>query len=199
MIAKSLAQIITILGLALATVIKTSQYSYADSITFFCGISDKKLATIAESSQGKIPLFIWTSEYFSGAGYTPHRRCLDTSSKLQTYHSNHTLNYIFAKKQANRLVVCVASQKGGGCFGELFTLPPNFTNPNHVLQRILRIGNQSDIVIEVEDRIYIDINKYLNKELVNRRGTLRGVYTGGTSVYREYNQFDSGDLELLGG
>lgn len=176
---KSLAQIITILGLALATVIKTSQHSYAESITFFCGNYDKIHATIAQNSQDRILLFIWTSEYFSEAGYTPQRRCIETSSKLQNYHNNGTLNYIFAERQESQLVVCVARRKGGSCFEELFSLSPNSTRTSHILQWMLAIRNRADIISEVEGHIYIDINKYLNRPLVNRRIIRRFRFPGG--------------------
>lgn len=173
---KLLAQILTIFVLSVTTIIRTPQNSYAESTTFFCGTYNNMLATMAKTSQGDIPLFIWNYEYFIEGGYTPNRRCLDTSRRFQAYYNNGTLNYIFAERQESQWVVCVARQQGGSCFKELFTLPPDSIAASHDLQWILGIGNQSDVVSEVESNIYININNYLNKKLLNTGGSSVGVF-----------------------
>jgi hypothetical protein len=90
---------------------------------FICGSAEGYPATIARTSRGDFPMIVWRSEYFSGAGWTPERRCQAVSARLQTYQSRGQLTYLAAGYMNNTPVICtVSSKEAQSCEELVFTL-----------------------------------------------------------------------------
>jgi Circadian oscillating protein COP23 len=149
-----------------------SEFSYAAPITFFCTTYNGVPFTMARSPQRLLPIINWSSKYFSQMGFTPERRCMEVTRRLQTYYNQGRLNYITVGRLNRQSVACVTQQIGSPCSGLLFTLKPDI-NPNHLLRQIFEsIEGYSTLLHERENRVYFDINQYLNRNLVNQ--TSRG-------------------------
>ncbi len=147
---------------AIALTTNLSQPSYAQSSTFYCGVSQGVPATIARTPNGNVTVIRWVSGYFNEAGYDPQRRCDEVTARFQTYKNNGTLNYITTGVINSQPVVCVSSTNGGGCKGLLFTLKRG-ENASRVVQQIFNIrAGASGPLNESSDRVYIDVNKLLN-------------------------------------
>ncbi len=68
-------------------------------------------------------------------------------------------------------VVCVAERENGPCSGLLFTLKPG-SDPNETLEKLLARRSQSGGPLnETRDRVYIDMNHYLQEGLSATTGT----------------------------
>ncbi len=90
---QSLMAVVGIGAIAIGTAATFNQPSYAQSTTFFCGVSsDGTPATLANTPRGTVQVVKWTSEFFSDAGYSPERRCQEVSSRFQRHYSNGQLN-----------------------------------------------------------------------------------------------------------
>jgi hypothetical protein len=146
-----------------------SQPSKAQSTTFFCGTSNGIPATLARTPRGEVPMILWNSSTLGDSGDSPQKRCEEVSQRLQTYYNSGKLKYITTGRKNGQLVVCVAQEENGSCTDEpLFPLNSNNSNPSATLQRIFRIRVASVAPIsETRNRIYIDLDKYLNGEYLS--------------------------------
>lgn len=92
---------------------------------FFCDTSSGTPVTLYQNRQGGVePWIRWTSDYFSGSGYTPVQRCQEVSGRLETYRRNGQLKFITVGRMNNQNVICTASQINGRCEGLIYTLKP---------------------------------------------------------------------------
>ncbi len=90
---------------------------------FVCGSAEGYPATIARTKHGDFPVIMWRSHYFTGAGWTPERRCQEVSARLQTYYSRGQLIYLAAGYMNNTPVICtVRDLSATACDGLVFTL-----------------------------------------------------------------------------
>lgn len=90
---------------------------------FWCDTSSGTPATLYQNRQGGVePWIYWTSNAFSGSGYTPERRCQEVSSRLETYRRNRQLQFITVGRINNQRVICTASQVNGRCENLIYTL-----------------------------------------------------------------------------
>lgn len=137
---------------------------------FFCGTKDGVPTTVAQTSRGDVPVIRWVSDYFSGAGYTPQKRCLEVSERFQNFYNNGMLNYITTGVINRQPVVCVAETPGSTCSEVLFTLEKN-DDPNVVMQQLFNVRIRATAAaitrggspVNQNQPIYIDVNDYLNK------------------------------------
>ena len=67
--------------------------SYAQTTSFFCGISPEGVhTTYGKTERGDVPIIRWVSSYFAKSGYTPRQRCLEVSNRFQDYYQKGTSN-----------------------------------------------------------------------------------------------------------
>jgi hypothetical protein len=114
----------------------------AQSNTFFCGQSQGEFVTMARTARGNVPVIRWVSNYFSGSGYTPEKRCEIVSQKFQQFNQDGRLQYLTTGRVNGLPVICAASSYGKGCDGVLFTLKAG-QNPNQVLQDLMGVRNRA--------------------------------------------------------
>ncbi|HEY9849963.1 MAG TPA: CHAT domain-containing protein [Leptolyngbyaceae cyanobacterium] len=164
------ARIVTVFAFTLSFASVGERSGAAPTPNFFCGIKDGVPTTIAHTSRGDVPVIRWVSDYFSNAGYTPQRRCIEVSEKFQTFYNNGTLNYITTGVINRQPVVCVAETPGSPCSEVLFTLEKK-DDPNVVLQQLFNVRvrattaaiTRGGSLINQNEPIYINVNDYLNK------------------------------------
>jgi hypothetical protein len=138
--------------------------SAAPGTKYFCGQSQGKPATIAQTPTGDVVVIRWTSDHFEKSGYTPAERCRIVSDKFQQYHQNGTLRYITTGRENRQLVVCTAQNLNGGCVGTLFTLKPG-SNPKATLKALMNVGSKAvrgGVLQESYDRVYFNMDELLS-------------------------------------
>lgn len=118
-------------------VITPSVIEKKQPITFACIMNDKKIATVARTSKGDVPIIIWTSNFFNSSGWSPELRCKQSSQKFEYLRQNDSLNYITSGKINGYPVICGAKAVNDSCTNEsvLFTLKEN-DDPLKVLNQI---------------------------------------------------------------
>ncbi|MGK7927384.1 MAG: COP23 domain-containing protein [Spirulina sp.] len=167
---RSLTKILTAFGSALlmsALSMKPGN-AQSESTTFFCGTYKGDPTTIARVQDINIPIVPWRTSYFSDSAWTPERRCHEISRRFQVYHQQGTLNYLTTGEVDEMPVVCAVETQRSSCQELLFTLTRN-SNPNTFLTTMFKVTNNSDknrIISRFSDRVYIDLDKYLNTILI---------------------------------
>lgn len=143
------------------------------SHTFNCVNIQGIPATVARRGTEQVTMIRWSKndEYF-GEGWTQEKRCQHVSAKFQEYAQQGNLRYITHGVKNGYPIICVAKTKGGSCVGQLFTLRKS-DNPQQKVSRLLDRNSissnplaESDTayVINVNDKVYIDLNIYLGTE-----------------------------------
>lgn len=109
--------------------------SNAQSIRFLCTVDTNNIpTTYAQTPDGSVPVFKWTSNYFRPP-YTPMQRCQEVTERMNTFAAQGNLDYLTSGK-VNRLpVVCAGTSCNPNGSNVLLTLKPN-QSPNQVLQEI---------------------------------------------------------------
>ncbi len=103
---------------------------------YSCNLDEDTPVTIARTSRGDKPIIRWKSNFFISSGYTPEKRCMEVSERLQTYYQSGLLHHITTGVMNQEPVICVTRTKGGDCSGLLITLEPG-DNPEQVLKGLL--------------------------------------------------------------
>jgi len=160
-------------AIAIGAVATFQQPNYAQSSKFFCGVSsDGVPTTFANTPRGTIQVVKWTSEWFTGAGYTPERRCQEVSSRFQSLYSNGQLNFITAGYLNGQPAIC-AGNGNPPCTSEklLFTLKPG-TNAAARIQQLFNIqsgASGAPLYESTRDRssssssATVDLNQFLQQ------------------------------------
>lgn len=92
---------------------------------FFCSTSASVPTTVYLNKQGtQEPWITWSSDYFTDSGWTPEKRCLEVSNRLETYRIKNQLQYVTSGVINNQKVICVAATQGAPCGGIIYTLKP---------------------------------------------------------------------------
>ncbi|AFY82523.1 COP23 domain-containing protein [Oscillatoria acuminata] len=125
---------------------------------YSCDLTQNPPVTIARTSvKGDMPVIAWKSTFFEGSGYTPEKRCLEVSERLQTYYQMGLLHYLTTGVQDNQNIICVTRTHGGDCSGLLLTLEPG-DNPEQVLKDL--VNNQGRMIERSEGtggKLYIEL------------------------------------------
>ncbi|NEP01080.1 MAG: hypothetical protein F6K58_20960 [Symploca sp. SIO2E9] len=117
-----------------------------EKVSFSCG-KDDNIPTTFGKIEGKeeLPMILWSSDFFTEAGYDPQTRCQQVSARLETYKKNDELSYLTTGEINGQSVVCVTSKEQGNCGegisvhdGLLFTLKPN-ENPQERLEQLFAV------------------------------------------------------------
>jgi hypothetical protein len=160
---------ISLIASAISNGISPTPAVAAGTTQFICGRSRGSPATIAQTPRGSVPVILWQSQHFSGAGYTPQTRCQMVTARFQKHYQDGTLRYITTGMVNRQPVVCVALSEKGSCLSILFTLKPG-TDPNQVLLQVLNVRdkgstplNESTSPIESTSamRVSIDMEEFL--------------------------------------
>ena len=106
----------------------------------------------------------WDSNYFVPSGYSPEKRGLEVTARLNRYFANNNEVYITHGKMNNLPVVCVAEKEGGSCTGLLYTLKPNQDGERAVdlLIRQLDRPNAASALREAPCRTYLNIQAVID-------------------------------------
>jgi hypothetical protein len=138
--------------------------------SFVCGVSNGTPATLARTQRGDVPVIRWASNYFSGSGWTPERRCEEVSQRFQSYYDNGTLKYLTTGIMNGLPVICTAIQEGGACQDLLLTLRQD-ANPGQALQQLLAVRSRasSGPLSQSSERVYIDVEDYLQTAPLNNQ------------------------------
>ncbi|WP_204105716.1 MULTISPECIES: COP23 domain-containing protein [Spirulina sp. CCY15215] len=166
---KTVAHLLTAGVMTLGAVSIAQAPSHAADVNFQCKVNvntglPTTYAVFPDNSHK--PVVRWYSDYFSGSGYTPMRRCQEVSARFQNFYNSGRLDYITTGYINGQAVVCVASAHGRPCAGDtvLFTLKPG-SNATSTIQRLFNISTgASDVLYESEDDLgpYIDFNQFLS-------------------------------------
>ncbi|HAT13927.1 MAG TPA: fasciclin [Microcoleaceae bacterium UBA11344] len=139
---------------------------------FICASGANGLpTTYAITTRGRVPVIRWFSDYFSGGGFTPERRCQEVSARFQSFYNSGQLNFIANGYVNGQAVVCAAQASGRPCTGAnvLFTLKPG-SNAANTVQRLFNIrAGASGPLYESQDEpsaVYIDFKQFLNGTVV---------------------------------
>lgn len=166
---RALASFCTTAALTLTAVAAFQSPSKAGGTTFHCGTwltgpNAGVPVTYAMTPKGTIPIINWVSDYFSGSGYTPERRCQEVSGRFQTAYNQGTLNYITAGYRNGQPVVCTSSTNGGPCSMVLFTLKPG-SDASRTIQQLFDIKNLAagPLYESEDDEVYLDMNAFLRE------------------------------------
>ncbi len=147
--------------LAVGTTINLPSHGQQNSTQFFCGNLNNQPATQVNSPRGTITVIRWNSDYFSGSGWTPQRRCEEVSKRFQEYYTKGELKFLTTGKMNNQSVVCVTYKEKANCTGLLFTLKPT-SDPGRVLARLMAIRQGANNPLnETGKRIYINMDEFM--------------------------------------
>lgn len=145
--------------------------------SFICDSGPNGLpTTYAVTTRGLVPVIRWFSDYFSGGGFTPQRRCQEVSSRFQGFYNSGQLNFIASGYVNGQAVVCAATASGRPCTGAnvLFTLKPG-SNAADTVQRLFNVrAGASGPLYESQDQpsaVYIDFKQFLNDTVVEGAAT----------------------------
>jgi len=148
----------------------------AQGTSFICVSGTNGLpTTYAVTARGRVPVIRWFSDYFSGGGFTPERRCQEVSARFQGFYNSGQLNFIASGYVNGQAVVCAAPASGYPCSGAnvLFTLKPG-SNAADTVRRLFNIrAGASGPLYESQDEpsaVYIDFKQFLNGTLVEGGG-----------------------------
>lgn len=123
------------------------QISQQSKITFTCQSNIDNVPTIyVITEKGIKSMLRFKSHYFSSAGYTPIKRCVETSSRLQKLYNEGRLNYISTGYVDNIPAICGFAETDEMCSNKnlIFTLPPH-TNPEEFIIKVFRDNNLNKI------------------------------------------------------
>ena len=114
----------------------------AQTTKFVCGSWRDIPTTVAQTSQGNVPIIFWVSDWVNdpSSNLTPQNRCETVSQNFQQAYDRGELKYITTGKKNDQDIVCVAKSDGGVCESQLFTLKPG-SNPTESLKQLMNISN----------------------------------------------------------
>ncbi len=158
---------ISALSAAVATTLNTDVAQAQAATRFYCGQSRGVPATLAETPNGVRPVIRWTSDYFSGSGYTPQVRCDIVSQKFQKNFESGRLRYLTIGVVNREPVICVAETEGGVCSDVLYTMKRGHQDPFATKLRLQAVGQGRASGPLNESTagggpVYVSINDFVN-------------------------------------
>jgi hypothetical protein len=162
---QSLTAAVTLGAIAIGTVTAFNQPSYAQSPTFFCGVSSDGIpTTFANTSRGTVQVVKWTSDFFTDSGYSPERRCQEVSNRFQRHRGQ--LNFLTAGYLNGQPAIC-AGNSSPPCTSEklLFTLKPG-SDAAARIQQIFYIGtgaSNAPLLESSDSSPTVDLKRFLEQ------------------------------------
>lgn len=139
---------------------------------YYCDRASDGTPTLFGATPSGIPLALirWKSDFFTGAGYSPEKRCEIVSAKFEKYRLEGILNYITTGKENGQRVICVSSEYGGRCQGTLWTLKKD-DDASDLLHQLFQVGHLSRTPLDQSSKdgssqasqVYINIDEILRK------------------------------------
>ena len=125
MSSKKFIPIQLITGIALSSAALTAMPSSAQEINFVCTTDSANIpTTYAQTADGPMPVFKWTSRYFRPP-YTPMQRCQEVAQRMNNFYRQGQLNFL-TDGRVNRLpVICAGQVCDTNGRNVLITLKPN--------------------------------------------------------------------------
>lgn len=112
-----------------------AQPSQAQQISFVCTVdTDNVPTTYAQTPDGTVPVFKWTSNYFRPP-YTPMQRCQEVGERMTNFYAQGMMDYLTSGRVNNLPVICAGTSCNSNGSNVLITLKPD-QDPNQVLQEI---------------------------------------------------------------
>jgi hypothetical protein len=107
-----------------SSILASSSQATTPPAKFVCAFYNGEFTTIAKTKKGDVPIVIWNSEKFSGAGFTPQIRCKQVSARFETMYRNGQLKHITAGTLNKMPAICATKETSGNCTREnlLYTL-----------------------------------------------------------------------------
>jgi hypothetical protein len=166
----------TILSLLIAMLVGTPTLitpvvaqSEAPGGKFFCGQNRGAPATMANSSQGPVPVIRYVSTIGADDEYTPELRCQIISQRFQKFYTEGSLKFLTTGKINQQPVICVTPTNRASCSGSdrdlLITLKPS-SDPAQTLRNLMavRVGSAFGPLEESKNaQIYLNMDVYLNQ------------------------------------
>lgn len=128
-----------------------------------CTNIDGMPTTVSIKGDRQVPIIRWTSTDMSDSGFTPEKRCEVVSKKFEDFRSQGTLRFITSGKENGLPVICVALERGGPCFGTLYTLK-NKQDASQTLKRLINVRRgASGPLYESggQERLYINFEELM--------------------------------------
>jgi len=180
-IASTLTASILVLGSVLGSNFASINPAKADSqYRFKCQKSGDVWKTIAQTPIGDREIIPWTSNFGGASGYTPEKRCMEVSSRLDEYVTKSAPFWITHGKQKGYPIICrTTSGTGEGCNGLIYTLDPKSgTNPNEVVKNFLALASNDFSGPSLPDAtscpLYVNVRLLLQSRQ-NSRGNSRSA------------------------
>jgi len=147
----------------------TKEETYSTTPVYYCDRASDGTPTTFGATPSGIPLALirWESNFFTGAGYTPERRCEEVSANFEKYRLEDRLKFITTGKENGERVICVSSEYGGRCQGTLWTLKKD-DDASELLHQLFQVGHLSRTPLDqsskdASSQVYIDIDEILRK------------------------------------
>ncbi|MBD2691370.1 COP23 domain-containing protein [Anabaena catenula] len=203
----TLSTILTFITLTMGLGLVQNQPTYAQSTTFVCGVSEGKPATIAVTPRGNIPIILWVSNKFTGAGFNPQRRCAEVSPRFQKLYDQGALTFITAGYLNNQPVICATGSTGGLCNSSnlLYTLKRG-QDAAKTIQRLNEIrGGAAGVLREdttgtnINNSESVNVNELLNNGRVDPNTSVGQNNSNPTPVEETPNTPNTGNKPNSGG
>ncbi|MEM6501231.1 MAG: COP23 domain-containing protein [Cyanobacteria bacterium P01_C01_bin.89] len=173
---QALLSTVVTLGLGTTLAIPTQAES-PRSFSFVCQqAADGTYRTIAGTRTAEFPVFVWKSQHFSDAGWTPDRRCAEVSQRLQRLVSQGKMNYLRGSYLNNMPVICAFENRNQSiCDNENLVFTLQYTADmeqsltEYAIERIKQLQpltNSSSIIPlqeTPEDAAYFNFAGYLER------------------------------------
>jgi Circadian oscillating protein COP23 len=121
----------------------TSNSYYVSSVCRWRG--DYPVTIVSKEIKGKIKEYQalrWKSDYFTESGWSPEKRCIDVSERLEVFMRDETISFLTTGEENGEPIVCVAQSEEAPCKknGILFTLQKT-DDPTEVLKEVNSISD----------------------------------------------------------
>jgi hypothetical protein len=179
-IASTFTASILVLGSVLGSNFASINPAKADSqYRFKCQKSGSVWKTIAQTPRGDRDIIPWTSDFGGSAGYTPEKRCMEVSNRLDKYVIESNPFYMTHGKQKGYPVICRTTFEGGGCDGLIYTLDPKSgSKPDEVVKSFLSLAGNDFSGPSLPDAtscpLYVNVRSLLQSRQ-NSRGNSRSA------------------------
>jgi hypothetical protein len=148
-------------SLSVMSVFATSPVQAGVQPTFSCAQNLGAPTTMVYGPNGAKPFIRWTSSQFSASGWSPERRCMEVSKRLQDAKERNALAFITTGNMNGLPVICTAREKGGSCDVLLYTLKPG-QDPVLTLRSLLNVrSGVAGPISETTARIYVDVEEII--------------------------------------
>lgn len=133
-------QLSTATPVTLLPVPLSDQPSNISNRIFLCGMSQGNPATLVRTVRGPMTVIIWTNEEYTASGWTPERRCKESSARFERLNRSGQLKYLKAGTVSGQSVICGTDSRESLCSSNnVLVALPSGTDANLALNHLLNI------------------------------------------------------------